>query len=59
MSKLHPTPEPRTERIVAVGLLTEQDLGVLGQGFQRAYRLPHDHDFQDLIAAIDRADSKR
>jgi hypothetical protein len=59
MSKLQPTPEPRAERIVAVGLLTEQDLGVLGQGFRRAYRLPHDHDFHDLIAAIDHADGKQ
>jgi hypothetical protein len=56
MSKLHLISEPQAERIVAVGLLTEQDLGVLGQGFRRAYRLQQDHDFHDLIAAIDRAD---
>ncbi|MDO6415058.1 hypothetical protein Q4F19_11765 [Sphingomonas sp. BIUV-7] len=58
MSQLNPTPQPQSERIVAVGLLTEQDLGVLGQGFRRAFRLQHDHDFHDLLAAIDRADAE-
>jgi hypothetical protein len=58
MPKPQPYPEPQ-ERIVAVGLLTEADLSVLGQGFRRAYRLEHDHDFHDLLAAIDRAERER
>lgn len=44
------------QRIVAVGLLTEHDLSLLGQGFQRAYRLDEDHDFADLLARIDAAE---
>lgn len=44
------------QRVVAVGLLTEHDLSVLGQGFKRAYRLDDGHDFQDLLARIDRAE---
>ncbi|UAK23247.1 hypothetical protein [Sphingomonas nostoxanthinifaciens] len=43
-------------RIVAVGLLTEQDLAVLGQGFRRLYRLKGTHDFDALLSAIDDAD---
>ena len=44
------------EGIVAVGLLTERDLAVLGQGFRRAYRVQEGHDFDELLAAIDRAE---
>jgi hypothetical protein len=47
------------DRVVAVGLLTERDLTVLGQGFQRAYRLDDEHNFHDLLAAIDQADGER
>jgi hypothetical protein len=48
--------EQEGDRIVAVGLLTERDLSVLGQGFRRAYRLEHNHNFHDLLEAIDRAE---
>ena len=41
---------------MAVGFLTERDLGVLGQGFRRAYRLEQTHDFQSLLEEIDRAE---
>ena len=44
------------QRIVAVGLLTERDLSLLGEGFRRAYRLDEHHDFADLLARIDAAD---
>jgi hypothetical protein len=59
MSKQHLYHEPQAERIVAVGFLTESDLGVLGQGFRRAYRLQQEHDFDELLAAIDKADRER
>jgi hypothetical protein len=44
------------QRIVAVGLLTEQDLSMLGEGFRRIYRLDEDHDFAELLAQIDAAE---
>lgn len=44
------------QRLVAVGLLTERDLAMLGEGFRRAFRLGEDHDFNDLLAAIDAAE---
>jgi hypothetical protein len=46
------------ERIVAVGLLTEHDLNVLGTGFRRAFRIDDAHDFEDLLAAIDAAEKR-
>jgi len=56
----HPTTDRthRERRVVAVGLLTERDLSVLGQGFKRAYRLDDNHDFHDLLARIDLAEQK-
>lgn len=47
------------DRIVAVGLLTEKDLAVLGTGFRRAYRVSDDADFTDLLKAIDVAEARR
>ena len=44
------------DRIVAVGLLTERDLAILGQGFRRAYPLNQGHDFDELLHAIDEAE---
>jgi hypothetical protein len=44
------------EKIVAVGLLTERDLSILGQGFRRLYRLDDTTGFQHLLDAIDRAE---
>lgn len=46
----------RPQRVVAVGLLTEGDLSLLGQGFRRAYRLNEGHDFHELLARIDAAE---
>jgi hypothetical protein len=43
-------------RVVAVGLLSEYDLAILGKGFKRAYRIDEGRDFQDLLAAIDAAE---
>jgi hypothetical protein len=46
------------ERIVAIGLLTQRDLDVLGTGFARAFPLNHDTDFDVLLKAIDEAEQK-
>lgn len=45
-----------SEHVVAVGLLTQRDLSLLGNGFRRVYPLAPETDFADLLAAIDRAD---
>ncbi|PAX07309.1 hypothetical protein [Sphingomonas lenta] len=44
-----------SDRIVAVGLLTARDLEMLGTGFRRAFPIDPDAQFDDLLAAIDRA----
>jgi hypothetical protein len=45
------------EPIVAIGLLTENDLNLLGSGFRRAFRVEDDAAmFDELLAAIDAAD---
>jgi hypothetical protein len=44
------------QRIVAVGLLTERDLSLFGQGFQRLYQTDEDHDFGELLGRIDAAE---
>jgi hypothetical protein len=46
------------ERIVAVGLLTQQDLGLLGPTFDRAWPVDEVPCFSDLLRAIDEADEK-
>lgn len=46
------------EPIVAVGLLTQQDLDLLGSGFRRAFRLDDSPCFEDLLRAIDVAEEK-
>ena len=43
-------------RVVAIGLLSERDLALLGQGFKRAYRIDEGHDFHELLAEIDAAE---
>jgi hypothetical protein len=43
-------------RIVAVGLLTEHDLRLLGDGFSRAWQIDETPCFAGLIEAIDEAD---
>ena len=42
--------------IIAVGLLTQGDLNVLGQEFRRYFPVDNDPCFVELIAAIDEAD---
>lgn len=44
------------ERIVAVGLLTERDLGVLGPAFDRIWPVEEAPSFNELLKAIDEAD---
>ena len=44
------------ERIVAVGLLTQKELGLLGPAFNRAWPVNQAPDFDDLLRAIDEAD---
>lgn len=48
-------PEP----VVAIGLLTARDLDLLGAGFRRAYPIEDTACFEELLKAIDRADSQR
>jgi hypothetical protein len=43
-------------RIVAVGLLTDRDLDVLGTGFRRYFPVDHTPCFGELLSAIDEAD---
>lgn len=47
------------EDIVAIGLLTQEDIRRLGQNFSRLFPVPRDGAFDDLIRAIDDADRKR
>lgn len=47
------------ERIVAVGLLTERELALVGQELRRIYRVDEDESFTELLTAIDLADAKR
>ena len=44
------------ERIVAVGLLTERDLNVLGPAFGRIWPVEEAPSFNELLKAIDEAD---
>jgi hypothetical protein len=48
------TVEPR--KIVAVGLLTQRDVDVLGVGFSRLWPVDETPCFTDLLQAIDEAD---
>jgi hypothetical protein len=45
-----------SRQIVAIGLLTQQDLEMLGQGFDRAFPVDDNLVFEDLLRAIDQAD---
>lgn len=49
------------ERIVAVGLLTQRDLEVLGTGFHRLFSIDASEDddegFADLIAQLDKIEA--
>ena len=44
------------ERIVAVGLLTERDVGLLGPTFERLWPVEEAPSFSCLLRAIDAAD---
>lgn len=46
----------RDKPIVAVGLLTADDLKVLGSAFDRAWPVDHAPCFEGLLLAIDEAD---
>ena len=51
-----------SERIVAVGLLTQRDLNLLGPTFDRVWPVEEFQDqdagFQDLLRAIDEAEQR-
>ncbi len=44
------------ERIVAIGLLTQQDLSTLGPSFKLAWPVEDTPCFEGLLSAIDEAD---
>ena len=44
------------ERIVAVGLLTQRELNILGPTFDRAWPVEDAPQFEELLWAIDEAD---
>ena len=46
------------ERIVAVGLLTQRDVEVLGHGFSRLWPVDQTPCFTELLEAIDQADEE-
>lgn len=46
------------ERIVAVGLLTQREVELLGHGFSRLWPVDKTPCFTDLIKAIDDADEQ-
>ena len=46
------------ERIVAVGLLTERDLNLLGARFDRLWPVEQAPEFDELLRAIDAADER-
>ena len=41
------------DKVVAVGLLTQHDLNVLGRGFTRHFPAPTDDTFGDLLKQLD------
>ena len=46
------------QRIVAVGLLTDHDLELLGNTFKRLWPIENAPAFSDLLQAIDEADAE-
>ena len=46
-------------KIVAVGLLTQHELRLLGAGFSRAWPVDHTPCFEGLLSAIDEAERER
>lgn len=47
---------PISDKIVAIGLLTQHDLDVLGTGFRRLFPVEQGMEFADLLARLDQAD---
>ena len=45
------------DRIVAVGLLTQRDLDVLGTGFHRLFPVTEDDAFAELVEKLNKIDS--
>jgi hypothetical protein len=41
------------EPFVAIGLLTETNIRMLGPSLRQVFPIPHDHKFDDLIRALD------
>ncbi|WP_174279773.1 hypothetical protein [Sphingomonas bacterium] len=46
-------PPPSSDRIVAVGLLTQRDVDMLGSGFRRLFPVAEDRSFDDLLRRLD------
>ncbi|MGE7206367.1 hypothetical protein ACQKJZ_11880 [Sphingomonas sp. NPDC019816] len=53
MANDRPARGDRVDPIVAVGLLTQRDLDVLGVGFRRSFPVHRDTEFDDLLRALD------
>ncbi|WP_165357600.1 hypothetical protein [Sphingosinicella sp. CPCC 101087] len=51
-------PKRETHRVVAIGLLTQGDLDILGAGFRRAIPLEEANQFESLLAAINEAERR-
>ena len=52
-----PRPSPRPiagpDRVVAVGLLTQRDIDILGTGFRRLFPIEDTANFDDLLRQLD------
>ena len=46
----------QSAQIIAIGLLTQRDLDILGRRFDRAFPIDDELVFEDLLRAIDEAD---
>ena len=49
-----PAPTSGRDRVVAVGLLTQRDIDVLGTGFRRLFPIEESNGFDDLLRELDR-----
>jgi hypothetical protein len=49
---------PHPERIVAVGLLTEEEMRSFGADLKQVYPIPTDGTFDDLLARISRVSAE-
>ena len=47
------------ERVVAIGLLTQTHLDVLGTSLKQVFAITDDHPFEDLLQALDELDRKQ